>query len=188
LGKITFALMLLFAAARVASATTLQRMDLDDLTAQSHAVVYGKVVASRTAWDRTHSVIYTFYTVEPIVYLKGQLGRSFELQEMGGELDGLVIRVPSAPVFKVGDEEVLFVWTDALGRHLIIGMEQGALGVLTDPRTGRKMLDRSVRLGSARATVAGAETGSVTSRLMPQLFDQIRHSLAKASAPDGASK
>lgn len=186
--KITFALMLLFAAALAAPATTLQQMNLDDLTAQSHAVVYGKIVASRAAWDRTHSVIYTFYTVQPIQYLKGQLGSSFELQEMGGELDGLVVRVPSAPVFNLGDEEVLFVWTDALGRHLVIGMEQGAVGVQTDPRTGQKTLNRTIRLGSARATAAGADTGPVTSRLLPQLFDQIRVSVAKAAAANGASK
>lgn len=177
--KIVSALILWFALAQLAPATTLQRMDLDDLTAESHVIVFGKIVASRAEWDKTHSAIYTFYTVQPIQYLKGQLGASFELQEMGGERDGLMMKVPSAPVFSVGQEEVLFVWTDELGRHLVIGMSQGALDVQTDAATGRKTVNRAIRMGSARTAASGASSGT-TSKLLSQLFEQIRLSAAKA--------
>ena len=179
--KLLCCLLLVAASAAPAAATTLARMDLDDLTAASQTIVYGKIVASRTEWDKTRSVIYTFYTVRPIQYLKGQLGPEFLLQEMGGTLDGLTMTVPSAPQFAVGQEEVLFIWTDPLGRNLVTGMEQGAVGVHTDPQTGQRVLDRALRIGSARGLQTGNESVALTSRLLAQFFDQVRRSAAKAS-------
>ena len=52
-----------------AGATTLLRLDLDDLTTESSAVVYGKIVASRVEWNQSRTLIYTVYTVEPMEYL-----------------------------------------------------------------------------------------------------------------------
>ena len=179
--KITFVLFLLLAMGHGALATTLLRMDLDDLTADSHAVVYGKIVASRTEWDKNHTIIYTIYTVQPMDYLKGQLGPSFELQELGGERDGLIMKVPSVPVFNVGEEELLFVWTDDQSRHQVIGFEQGSLEVRTDPQTGLKTVDRAIRLGSAHSAVPEGSLAPTTSRSLPQLFGQIRSSIAKAA-------
>lgn len=179
--KLLSCLLFVLLSATLARATTLVQMDLDDLTSQSQTVVYGKIVSSRTEWDRSHSVIYTFYTVQPIQYLKGQLGSTFELQEMGGTLDGLTMKVPSAPEFKAGQEAVLFVWTDPLGRNLVIGMEQGAVGIETDPQTNRKFVNRTIRFGSARDVSTPSEPVGATSKLLPQFFDQIRRSAAKAA-------
>ena len=182
MGKITTILTLLFATAQFALATTLLRMDLDDLTAESHAIVYGKIVASRAEWNNNRSMIYTIYTVEATQYLKGSLGASFELQEPGGERDGLMVRVPSVPVFRAGEEAVLFVWTDPKGRHQVIGFEQGAMEVRTNSETGEKTVDRVVRLGSARSA-SKASLGPSTSRLLPQLFGQIRLSVVQTNKP-----
>src|SRR5262249_49584942 len=135
--------------AHVLFATTLVRMDLDDLTAQSSAVVYARIAASRTEWDGAHTAIFTIYTVEPIEYLKGQLGGTFELREPGGERDGLAMRIASVPVFHAGDEAVLFVWTDKRGSHQVIGFEQGAVHVRTDA-SGAKVAERAIPLGSAK--------------------------------------
>lgn len=162
-----------------AAATTLVPMDLDDLTVESSSVVYGKIVASRTEWDSRHTWIFTVYTVQPIEYLKGNLGTAFELSELGGELDGLSMSVPAVPSFTVGQEAVLFVWTSPQGQHQVTGFEQGALTVQRDPRTGVKTTERAIRLGSA-STVPSTLAAPSASRSLPQLFDQIRSSVAKA--------
>ncbi|MBI2816976.1 MAG: hypothetical protein HYX72_08555 [Acidobacteria bacterium] len=185
--KLFFYLLFVVVSTMVGGATTLVQMDLDDLTSQAQTIVYGRIVSSRTEWDKNHSAIYTFYTVQPIEYLKGQLGSTFELQEMGGTLDGLTMRVPSAPEFKPGQEEVLFVWTDQLGRNLVIGMEQGAVGVETDQQTGQKSLNRTIRIGSSRELAKSNEPAPVTSKLLPQFFDQVRRSAAKAAQRSGNS-
>ena len=92
-----------------AGATTLVRLDLDDLTGESSAVVYGKIVASRVEWNRSRTLVYTVYTVLPVEYFKGRLGPVFELYEPGGTLDGLQMSVAGIPSFSVGQEAVLFV-------------------------------------------------------------------------------
>ena len=172
-------LFLLLFLAPCARGTVLLRMDLDDLTAQSHAVVYGTIAAKRVEWNEGRTMIYTVYSVHPMEYLKGGLGSSFELHEPGGELDGVSMQIASVPVFSVGEEAVLFVWTDADGQHQVIGFEQGALTVQRDPETALKMANRRIRLGSARTAVPAEKPVPATSRLLPQLFDQIRSSAAR---------
>ncbi|MCZ6491276.1 MAG: hypothetical protein O7A06_12195 [Acidobacteria bacterium] len=172
-------LFLLLVLAPSALGTVLLRMDLDDLTAESHAVVYGRIVASRVEWNESRTLIYTVYTVQPLEYLKGNLGPSFELHEPGGELDGLGMQIASVPVFSVGEEAVLFVWTDARGQHQVIGFEQGVLTVQTDLATALKMVNRRIRLGSARTAASAARPAAGTSRFLPQLFHQIRSSAAR---------
>ncbi len=173
-------LFLLLLLAPSALGTVLLRMDLDDLTAESHAVAYAKIVASRVEWNESRTLIYTIYTVQPMEYLKGDLGPSFELHEPGGEMDGLSMAIASVPVFSVGEEAVLFVWTDARGQHQVIGFEQGVLTVQTDPATALKMANRRIRLGSARTAASAAKPAAASSRFLPQLFHQIRSSAARA--------
>ena len=179
--KIAILLFVLLVWSHTTGATTLLRLDLDDLTGESSAVVYGKIVASRVEWNSGRTLIYTVYTVAPTEYLKGRLGPVFELYEPGGVLDGLQMSVAGAPAFSVGQEAVLFVWTDPHGQHQVTGFEQGAFPVRADPQTGLQIVDRVARLGSARVASAVA---SPTSRLLAQFFNQIRSSAAKASRPE----
>ena len=165
--------------------TTLTRLDLDDLTAESSVVVYGKIVASRVEWNRNRTMIYTVYTVAADQYFKSALGPVFELHEPGGVLDGIGMRVAGVPTFSAGQEAVLFVWTDQHGQHQVTGFEQGSFPVRTDPRSGAKVLDRVVRLGSVRSTQALA---SRSSRLLPQFLNQVRASMRKARADAAQSR
>ena len=164
-------------------ATTLARMDLDDLAGHSHAIAHAKIVAKRTQWNAGRTLIPTVYTVEPLEYLKGSLGPVFEIHEPGGELDGLSLTVPGAPNFTVGDETVLFLWTSPQGQHQVIGFQQGAFGVRTDAQSGQKVVDRAVRIGSVQDAQAAA-SASLTSRSLSQLKQQIRSSAAKMRAAD----
>jgi hypothetical protein len=178
-------LFFLLLARPMAQATTVMPMFLDDLTAASQTVVYGKVIASRTEWDEGHNWIYTIYTVVPWEYLKGQLGPSFELREPGGERDGMGTRVAGVPEFQPGQEAVLFVWTDPKGRHQVSGFEQGAVAITTEAATGAKLASRTIPLGTARAgdRPAPAQLSiqpPPSSRALPQLFQQIRSSVAKS--------
>jgi len=165
-----------------AEGTTLTRLDLDDLTAESSAVVYGKIVASRVEWNSGKTMIFTVYTVHADQYLKSALGPVFEIHEPGGVLDGLGMQVAGVPAFSVGQEAVLFVWTDKNGQHQVTGFEQGAFPVRTDPQTGAKVLDRVVRLGSVRTASAVA---SPSSRSLSLFFNQVRAS-AERARPDAA--
>ena len=176
------AILFLFALSTLLPATTLVPMYLDDLTAASQTVVYGTVTAARTEWDSGHTVIYTIYTVQSSEYFKGNLGPSFELRLPGGERDGLVLSVAGVPRFQPGQEAVLFVWTGPDGNHQVTGFEQGAVTVNRDPSGGR-VATRGIALGSAQAqqiSVSATPPAKLTSRSLPELFDQIRASVARS--------
>lgn len=179
------ALLLLLVFPAVARATTLLPMYLDDLTSASQTVAYGRVVGARTEWDAGHNWIFTVYTIQPTQYLKGNLGTSFELREPGGERDGLVLLIAGVPVFQPGQEALLFVWTGPDGTHQLTGFEQGAVAVSEDAR-GIKVAARGIRLGSAadqRGTYPTVAPERISSRLLPELFEQIRISVDKTRRP-----
>jgi hypothetical protein len=168
----------------LARAASLIPMYLDDLTAESQTVVYGRVAAARAEWDDEHDWIYTVYTVEAAQYLKGQLGPTFELVEPGGERDGMAMLVEGVPVFKTGQDAVLFVWTDPQGRHQVTGFEQGAVGIETDAATGARIASRAIPLGSARAADKTISNLQATGRPLAQLLDQVRASVASTRPPE----
>jgi len=88
------------------------------------------------------------------------------LTELGGQVGNLAMQAPGAPHFKVGDEAVLFVWTDSVERrHQAIGFEQGVFRVRTDS-SGAKFVNRNVPV---------ARTGDlVPSDLSAQRQEQTR--------------
>jgi hypothetical protein len=177
--------MILLLAASALQATTLIPMFLDDLTAASQTVVYGKVIGSRTEWDAGHKWIYTIYTIQSSEYLKGSLGPSFELTIPGGERDGVELIVEGAARLESGQEAVLFVWTGPDGKHQVTGFEQGAVPVATDPSSGAKVAARGLALGTAaleRSVLSAASVPRFTSRVLPQMLQQIRASVASTRA------
>lgn len=138
------ALALLAAAAMVCPAATLKMLSLDQMADESQTIVHGRVVDSRAEWNSTHTSIVTVYTVKAERYLKGALGATFELTELGGQVGNLAMQAPGAPHFRVGEEAVLFVWTDsAYSRHQAIGFEQGVFRVRTEA-SGMKSVNRYV--------------------------------------------
>src|SRR5206468_4623537 len=88
--------------------------------------------------------ILTYYTIEPTRYLKGNLGRAFEIAEPGGVIGNRALAVPGAPQFQVGEELVLFVWTSGTPkRHQAIGFDQGAFRIRRDPTSGTALLNHT---------------------------------------------
>ena len=144
-------------------ATVMAPMFMDDLTGESQTVVYGTITAKRTEWGPGRRMIFTVYTVQPGQYLKGWLGTAFELREPGGELDGEGFHIASVPQFEVGQEAVMFVWTDQASNHQVTAFEQGVVSVITG-ENGVKQVSRSIPLGSAR-------TGQISNAMVDSAAD-----------------
>jgi len=171
--------------------TVMVPLFMDDLAESSQTVVHGSISAKRAEWAPDHRMINTVYTVEPQEYLKGTLGASFEIREPGGELDGEGLYVASVPQFEVGQETLLFVWTDQAGSHQVTGFDQGAVQVVKDGK-GQKTAVRRIPLGSARvgqsnaALVSGAREAAsslpnvtFSEENLGGLLNQVRQSIAR---------
>src|SRR2546425_13055146 len=78
--------------ASLCGAATLQILNLDEMTANSTAIVQGRIVSTRSDWsDSQNNSIVTIYTIQAGRYLKGNLGVTFEIAEPGGRMGNLVI-------------------------------------------------------------------------------------------------
>ena len=133
-----FAMLLVFGIRPLPSAT-LQQLTMDDLIAQSTAIVRGTVVDSWAAL--TGSVIYTHYKIQVSESFKGPRQSSVEVVVAGGVVNNLSQSFSGSPTLNKDDQFVLFLWTSRAGLTQIMGLTQGlfaiAPGASTDPMATR---------------------------------------------------
>jgi hypothetical protein len=143
---------ILFAAA--AGASQVLHQTLRELTLGSSDIVIGLVEGTSAHWDGSHRKIITEVTVRVSESLKGAPAERITLTQLGGDLDGFRYSVPGSPLFRPGEEALLFVWRDAKGRAQVNGLAQGKFEITTDPATGERTVQRALeglRVREARA-------------------------------------
>ena len=118
---------------------TLEQLTMDDMIAQSTAIVRGTVVDSWAAL--TGSVIYTHYKIQVSESFKGPHQSSVEIVVAGGVVNNLSQSFSGSPTLNKGDEFVFFLWTSRAGLTQIMGLTQGlfaiAPGASADPMATR---------------------------------------------------
>jgi hypothetical protein len=117
-----------------------KEMSAKDLTKESTAVFYGKCSKVRSEWNDNKSIIYTYVTVVPEGYIKGNLGSEAVIAVPGGRVDDIVYEVSEMPFFEEGEEVVAFIWTNPAGKNLVTGGYQGKMKIEKDPKTGKRMV------------------------------------------------
>lgn len=112
------------------------RMDLEEMTSVSTVVVHARVVSSEVIQDPNRPIT-TRTTIEAIRVLKGESQFSkgrlwFDL--LGGDRNGMHIRVPGTPTFRAGEEVILFLEANDTD-YALCGLQQGVFRV-TQTRQG----------------------------------------------------
>ena len=129
-------LALLFLLPLTATGTVVLRMDLEEMTSVSTVVVHARVVSSEVIQDPNRPIT-TRTTIEAIRVLKGESQFSkgrlwFDL--LGGDRNGMHIRVPGTPTFRAGEEVILFLEANDTD-YALCGLQQGVFRV-TQTRQG----------------------------------------------------
>jgi len=113
-GKLVFVACMLCCAS--ASASTMQFLDLDQLTKSAQVIVIGTVLASEGRWEKQHTDITTITTVEVSSYLKSGASRPARiyLRHPGGnpslfEQKTWSMNVDGVPGFKQGQRGMFFL-------------------------------------------------------------------------------
>ncbi len=112
-------------------ATTVERLDLDDLVRKAGSIVVGKVTNSRTYWSAGGKIILTTYTVEVEENLKGRPARSVELTTIGGRIGNVELHVSGMPSFEKEEKAVVFVENTG-AYQTVVGLGQGKFTVVND--------------------------------------------------------
>jgi hypothetical protein len=168
------------------SASTLQRLSLQDMILKSTMIVQGKVQPGTSAVLRG-PIIYTHYQISVTTTYKGvPFLPSIDVAVPGGALNGLLQPVAGAPTLTAGQQYVFFLWTSKTGLTQVIGLSQGLFSVTTNAQ-GQVMVSR----GAASSTVLDSSGTPVTDTgvQMPlaQLVSQIQSVLAGNSGGSSSS-
>jgi hypothetical protein len=156
-----FFLLVLFSIAPRSRAATLEAPpNLREMVVQAHAIFLGTCETSVSRWDDATRTIFTDSTFAVAQYLKSDLGPSITLTEPGGVLPqmNLMMVVPHVPQFHIGEEVVVFVWTDPQGTHQVLGAAQGKYSVQIAPATGDKVV-QGVPLAAFLQSIAAQVSG-----------------------------
>jgi len=131
----TFCVIILLAllALPAAQATTLLRMDLDEMTRITGAVARVRAVADETRFE--DGEIWTLTTFELVETLKGSAPRTITVRLIGGRWRHLISTVDGVPRFQPGEEAYLFLEPRPNGEFTVTGWVQGTFRIRRDPET-----------------------------------------------------
>ena len=122
------------------SKAQVKKMSAKDLTEVSTAVLYGKCSKLKSEWNENKSIIYTYVTIVPEEYIKGNLGSEAIIAVPGGRVGDIIYEVSEMPVFVEGEEVVAFIWTNPAGKNLVTGGHQGKMKIEKESKTGKRMV------------------------------------------------
>ncbi|MBE3071997.1 MAG: hypothetical protein IMZ67_03400 [Acidobacteria bacterium] len=167
-----------------AQATVLVPGTLDELVRDARVVVVGRVVEVRAQWAEGRRRVESVVVVEANGYLKGDFGPRLAFKVPGGEIGRYRSVTVGAPVFRDGDEVVLFLDADGPALPHLVGFSQGVLRIVRDRLTGRAMV--LAPPADAAGTAPQAVTRGDASRT-PAAIDafaaRVRAMVAAASQP-----
>ncbi len=151
---------LLLLAALVASTTTtvpaltVLPATFEELVRESASVVHGRVRAVHAAWTADRQTIQSTITLDVIDAFKGTATETATFIVPGGEAGGRILVVPGAPVFREGDEVVVFLRGRAPAIPQPVGLSLGVYRVSAVRASGAAMVVPSpVHEATTSATV-----------------------------------
>ena len=116
------------------------KMTAKDLTKESSTVLYGKCSKIKCEWNEKKDKIYTFVTIVPEEYIKGNLGSEAVIAVPGGRVGNIIYEVSEMPVFTMNEEVIAFVSKSPSGKNLVTGGFQGKMRIEKDAKTGKRVV------------------------------------------------
>ena len=129
----------LIAAAAISSpaaASVALRAEVEDLAETASVVADAVVLDHSASLDPAAGAISTSYRVRVTAALAGEVSGEIVVRVPGGRVGTVTQEMLGAPELEDGARVVLFLGPQADGARAVIGLNQGAFRVETDPATG----------------------------------------------------
>lgn len=163
------------------TATTVVRMNLEEMAAQSPSIVHGTVVSTESKWNEERSLILTDVRIRVLDTVKGETATEVVVQQPGGVVGNIKVDVPGMSIFRPGDEVVLFLAPGGRGNLHVNGLTQGRFDVIKDPTTGERTVrgltpEQMARLVPVGTLSHGADGPPVQKESVPldEFLDGVR--------------
>jgi hypothetical protein len=115
-------------------ATAMIPLSLQQLSQGAEMIVLGAVTSQASAWNTSHTAIYTDVTVDVEEAIKGGAGPEVTFRIAGGEVGHIGMRVSTHPTFHIGERVIVFLHTTGATAQLF-GLQQGKFTVNDDTVT-----------------------------------------------------
>ena len=129
------------------NATTLARLQFQELAQTSTAIARLRCIGSHVLWEQGE--LWTETKFEVIERNKGALTGAVTVRTLGGSSGHLHSRVEGVPAFRAGEDVYLFLWAKPGEPYRVLGWSQGAFRIT---RVGETGIER-VTQDSARMAV-----------------------------------
>lgn len=147
-----------------AKATTAVMLSDSELIVNSRLIVTGKVVSVISAWDDTHSMVWTYVEVRTDRVLKGELSEgTIVLKQIGGEAGDSGVRVFGQPGYTPGERVLLYLNTGPDGSLHAAHAFMGKFSVVADGATDWGIIERSAEAQDIEL-LARTTGGEITNR------------------------
>ena len=139
-------------------ASTVQKMELQELGKTSDSIVHGHVESVQARFE--NKMVYTYTLVAVDDPLKGDRRQTVLLKHPGGTIGAMTMFFAGMPQFKAGDQVIVFLKNRQDGTFDVIGLNQGKYDVVNDVAvsnvSGVSLLDPKTGLMSDAGFVAKA--------------------------------
>jgi hypothetical protein len=139
-------------------ATTVQKMELQQLVAASDSIVQGTVESVEARYEE--KMIYTYVSIVVDDPLKGEQRRTVLLRQIGGTIGAKTVWISGMPQFRAGQQVIVFLRNRQDGTFDVIGLNQGKYDIIDDNAvanvSGVTILDPKTGLMSERGFVEKA--------------------------------
>ena len=150
--RLLLAGVVLLLSASLATATTLVRLDFDDLVEQADRIVIGTVEHTQGFWEETGTFVHTDVTLSVDRNLRGRGPSEIVLRTPGGVVGGTGQVFHGAATFEIGERVLVFLTTWEDGTPKVLGYAQGKSRIFVDER-GRQRLRGGTANGLALETL-----------------------------------
>lgn len=129
-----------------AGASVILKMNTQQMTLLADQIVHGRVVRTKSEWDKNSRRIYTYTTLTVLESLKGKATyKEVIIRQLGGSANGIGMRVPGAAKFRLGEEVVVFLEEKKKSIPQVMGMAYGKYTVLLDDKTKKRYLVQDLK-------------------------------------------
>lgn len=165
-----------------AGATTVVMLSDTELIVNSRAIVTGRVASTMSAWDDTHSMVWTYVEVRADRVLKGELSEgTIVLKQLGGEAGASGVRVFGQPAFTPGERVLLYLNTGPDGSLHAAHTFMGKFSIVADA-SKKEFIERSADAQDVEL-LARTSVGEITNRApFHSYIKKIRRTLTEEAA------
>jgi hypothetical protein len=134
ISRFFFSLLSVVALSATTKATTVIPPSFDQLVGQAELIFQGSVTNVRSQWvgEGANRHIESYITFRVEESLKGNPGQSYVMRMYGGTVGEDSMGISDAPVFNVGDRDVLFVENNGSQVIPLVGLMHGRFRLLRD--------------------------------------------------------